>query len=172
VKILDEKEFECLCRCQNVGDTPFIVAAQRGHVGIMSVMYESRPDVLQQTDTKIGYTVMHYAVLNGRVAVVNQLLEWDPKLLDAPNDDGWTPFMVAAQEGDVDVMEALYAKGGKKLLTETFNFGRTPLHCAVFNDQPAAVSQLLEWGGGALLDIVKRGVSTHRWSHHIDWFSD
>ncbi|CEL97844.1 unnamed protein product [Vitrella brassicaformis CCMP3155] len=100
---------------------------------------------------------MHYAVLNGRVAVVNQLLEWDPKLLDAPNDDGWTPFMVAAQEGDVDVMEALYAKGGKKLLTETFNFGRTPLHCAVFNDQPAAVSQLLEWGGGALLDIVKRG---------------
>ncbi|CEM30732.1 unnamed protein product [Vitrella brassicaformis CCMP3155] len=30
--------------------TPFLLTAKRGHVGIMKVMYESKPDVLQQTD--------------------------------------------------------------------------------------------------------------------------
>ncbi|CEL97843.1 unnamed protein product [Vitrella brassicaformis CCMP3155] len=140
-----------------VGDTPFIVAAQRGHVGIMSVMYESRPDVLQQTDTKIGYTAMHYAAKRGHLAAVNQLLEWDSKLLDAHSSRmGMTPFLTAVTHGKVDVMEAMYAKGGKKLLTQTDARRWTALHRAAYGRHSAAVTQLLEWGGGAFLDIKGR----------------
>ncbi|CEM00699.1 unnamed protein product [Vitrella brassicaformis CCMP3155] len=81
-----------------VGDTPFIVAAQKGHVGIMSMMYASKPD--------IGHTAMHYAAQNmhyaaekGHVAAVNQLLDWDPKLIDARTKYrmGMTPFITAAR---------------------------------------------------------------------------
>jgi len=61
--------------------------------------------------------------------------------------------MKAALYGHVDVMKVLYAKGGERLLTETNNNGFTPLHLAAGGVHSAAVSQLLEWGGGALLDI-------------------
>jgi len=60
----------------------FLEAALQGHVGIMSVMYKSKPDVLLQTN-KTGETAMHLAAYHGHLAAVDQLLEWDPKLIDA-----------------------------------------------------------------------------------------
>ncbi|CEM28322.1 unnamed protein product [Vitrella brassicaformis CCMP3155] len=102
-----------------------IMAARQGHVGVMSVMYESKPD----------------------------LLKWDPKLLDARSKFGTTPFIFAASGGHVDVLRALYAKGGKGCLTQKDQHGMTALHVAADRGQSVAVSQLLEWGGGALLDI-------------------
>ncbi|CEM06972.1 unnamed protein product [Vitrella brassicaformis CCMP3155] len=87
--------------------TPFLWAANKGHVGVMSVMYESKVDVLQQTD-QFGNTAMHLAANRGHVAMVNKLLEWDPKLIDARTPNGITPFIWAAWEGHVDVMEAMY----------------------------------------------------------------
>ncbi|CEM00698.1 unnamed protein product [Vitrella brassicaformis CCMP3155] len=65
--------------------TPFLRAVEEGHVGVMSVMYESKPDVLQQT-TGGGDNAMYLAAEYGHVAAVNQLLEWDPKLLYSPDD--------------------------------------------------------------------------------------
>ncbi|CEM34152.1 unnamed protein product, partial [Vitrella brassicaformis CCMP3155] len=135
--ILDNEEVTCFC-C--IGGTPFTEAAKRGHVGIMSVMCESNPDVLQQ-------------LTKDRVAAVNQLLEWNPKSLDARNERGFTPFIKAAYDGNVDVMTVLHAKGGEKLLTQTDNDEDTALHWAAYYGRSAAVSQLLEWGGSALLDI-------------------
>mmetsp|Transcript_16807 Transcript_16807/g.40316 ORF Transcript_16807/g.40316 Transcript_16807/m.40316 type:complete len:177 (-) Transcript_16807:14-544(-) len=89
----------------------------------------------------------------GRPAAVNQLLEWDPKLIDARDKDGKTPFIMAVcNKGHVDVLKALYAKR-KDLLTQTSKDGETALHWAASEGESAAVSQLLEWGGGALLDI-------------------
>ncbi|CEM06999.1 unnamed protein product [Vitrella brassicaformis CCMP3155] len=138
----------------NNGWTPFIKAATKGHVGVMSVIYESKPDVLQQTDETYGSNAMHKAALYGHVAAVNQLMAWDAKLLDARGGaDGKTPFIMAVcNKGHVDVMKFLYAKR-KDLLTQTDNNGDTALHWAAFWGKSAAVSQLLEWGGGALLDI-------------------
>ncbi|CEL96958.1 unnamed protein product [Vitrella brassicaformis CCMP3155] len=132
--------------------TPFHRAALKGHVGIMLVMYESKPDVLQQTDED-GSNALHWAAEFGHFAVVNKLMEWDSKLIDARTKYGMTPFMHAAQHGYVDVMKAVYAKGGENLLTQKNNFRWTALHGAAFYGHSAAVSQLLEWGGGALLDI-------------------
>ncbi|CEM07005.1 unnamed protein product [Vitrella brassicaformis CCMP3155] len=106
--------------------TPFIVAAAEGHVGVMSVMYESKPDVLQQTDNQLGNTALHRAAWSGRVAAVNKLMEWDPKLIDARNKYGWTPFMSAAYNGHVDVLEALLEWGGGALLDIKDNEGYTP----------------------------------------------
>jgi len=123
----------------------------------MKVMYESKPDVLQQTD-KYDYSALHFAARHGCLAAVNQVLEWDPKLIDGRTDAGYTPFMKAAAFGHVNVMMALYAKREDKqaLLTGTDKMGSTALHSAALHDHSAAVSQLLEWGGGALLDIKSR----------------
>ncbi|CEM24636.1 unnamed protein product [Vitrella brassicaformis CCMP3155] len=137
--------------------TFFLLAAGLGNFGIMKVMYESKPDVLQQTD-KYDYSALHFAARHGCLAAVNQVLEWDPKLIDGRTDAGYTPFMKAAAFGHVNVMMALYAKREDKqaLLTGTDKMGSTALHSAALHDHSAAVSQLLEWGGGALLDIKSR----------------
>jgi len=119
----------------------------------MKVMYESKLDVLQQT-SGIGFNALHYAASKGHVAAVNQLLAWDLKLIDARNKVfGMTPFIKAAAGGHVDVLKALYAKGGEDLLTQKDNHRWTPLHYAAVVGESAVASQLLEWGGGALLDI-------------------
>jgi len=142
------------CKKNVFGRTPFLWAAFYGHVGIMSVMYKSKPDVLLQTN-KTGETAMHLAAYHGHLAAVDQLLEWDPKLIDARSNSGKTPFVGAAEKGHVDVMTAMIDKGGHKqdLLTQKDKDGWTALHYAASGGCSAAVSQLLEWGGGALLDI-------------------
>jgi len=147
--------------------TPFLLAAEKDHVDIMSVMYESKPDVLQQTDHWNGCNAMHWAAWEGHVAAVNKLLEWDPKLIDARSKTGWTAFMFAAFNGHVAVMEALYTKR-KDLLTQTNNCGETALHGAARNGRSAAVSQLLEWGGGALLDIKNNDGQTP-WDYTVKY---
>ncbi|CEM30734.1 unnamed protein product [Vitrella brassicaformis CCMP3155] len=105
-----------------------------------------------------GSNALHLAAFDGRLAAVKQLLEWDPKLVDARTKSGWwgpgaTPFIYAAVNGHVEVLKVLYAKGGEDLLTQTDKFGRTALHKAVSYSRSAVVSLLLEWGGSALLDI-------------------
>jgi len=133
--------------------TPFLLAAEEGHVGVMKVIHERKPDVLKQTD-EYGENALHWAAEYGRLAAVNQLLSWDPKLIDARGKRGNTPFIMAAGNGHVDVLEPMYAEGGEKLLTQTNKLGDTALHRAAGCGKSAAVSQLLEWGGGALLDIT------------------
>jgi len=90
---------------------PFIVAAKEGHVGVMSVIYCSKPDILQQTDVT-GWNAMHIAAREGHAAAVKQLLEWDAKLLYSCTASGETPLMLAARNGHVDVIQAMHRKAG------------------------------------------------------------
>ncbi|CEM06980.1 unnamed protein product [Vitrella brassicaformis CCMP3155] len=149
---------DILDKRDNAGDTPFLEDALYGHVGVMSLMYETKPDVLQQTN-KSGRNALHWAAREGHVAAVNKLMEWDPKLIDARDENGYTPFISAAYGGHVDVLKALYAKR-KDLLTQKDDRGETALHLAAICGNSAAVSQLLEWGGGALLDIKRKDGKT------------
>ncbi|CEL96908.1 unnamed protein product [Vitrella brassicaformis CCMP3155] len=116
--------------------TPFLLAAAEGHAGVMLVMYESKPDVLQQTD-ELGLTALHFAGQKGNVASVEQLLVWDPKLIGARSDYGSTPFMEAAREGHVDVMSVMYESKP--------DWGSNAMHLAAQEGQVAAVNKLMEW---------------------------
>ncbi|CEM06973.1 unnamed protein product [Vitrella brassicaformis CCMP3155] len=148
--------------------TPFLWAANKGHVGVMSVMYESKPDVLQQTE-QFGNTVMHLAVNRGHVAMVNKLLEWDPKLIDARTPSGETPFMEAARDGHVDVLEALYDKR-KDLVTQKNILGETALHEAAGHDEIEVMKFLYEMNGSILQQTGRNGnTALHSacWGGHL-----
>ncbi|CEM22044.1 unnamed protein product [Vitrella brassicaformis CCMP3155] len=87
------------------GMTPFIVAAREGHVGIITVMYESKRDTPQQRDSR-GWNALHWAAQENRVAVVKQLLKWDPSLIDARNEDGRTPWDLGEKKPEIrEIME-------------------------------------------------------------------
>ncbi|CEM11942.1 unnamed protein product [Vitrella brassicaformis CCMP3155] len=145
--LIDKRDF--------YGRTPFLDAAEKGHVGVMKAIHESKSDVLQQT-TDDKKNALHLAAYDGHVAAVDQLLEWNPKLIDAADKYDNTPLMGAAFGGHVEVMEVLYAKGGEELLKQTNNDNWTALHWAVWgaarHGNSAAVSQLLKWYP-ELLDI-------------------
>mmetsp|Transcript_23947 Transcript_23947/g.59189 ORF Transcript_23947/g.59189 Transcript_23947/m.59189 type:complete len:224 (+) Transcript_23947:2069-2740(+) len=143
--LITQGEIEILnTRDKVLGHTPFIAAARNGDVDIMSVMYDRYgPPILEQTGLSHS-TAMHVAVGWGRLAVVRQLLAWDPKQLDARDWLGSTSFIDAAYKGDVAAMKAMFAKR-KDLLTQKDNHGNTALHQAALWDRTEAVSQLCDW---------------------------
>jgi len=99
-------------------DLPFLVAAREGHIGIMRIMHDKEPRVVQQTNGT-GWSALHVAAIRDHVDVVNQLMEWDPKLIDA-RTKLWaaTPFIVAGMYGKVDVLKAMFDKKGQEILTQ------------------------------------------------------
>ena len=56
--------------------------------------------------------------------------------------DGWTPFHLAAREGDVEIMQILLEKNRQIVLTTSKN-GRTPLHTACLHGRVEAVKLIL-----------------------------
>ncbi|CEM23315.1 unnamed protein product, partial [Vitrella brassicaformis CCMP3155] len=100
--------------------------------------YEITPFLLAAQKCQYGSNALHRAAGSGHVAAVNKLLEWDPKLIDAHT---WA-----------DVLEVLYAKRND-LLTQTRELGTTPFIRAAWEGHVGVMEAMLEWGGGALLDI-------------------
>uniref|UniRef100_A0A7S1JUP9 Uncharacterized protein n=1 Tax=Vitrella brassicaformis TaxID=1169539 RepID=A0A7S1JUP9_9ALVE len=149
---------ELLDKQDNLGGTPFIIAALKGRVGVMQVMYnEYGSSILQQTNTSHGGPAMHYAAMSGHVGAVDLLLKWSSPMLYAHNSRGDTPFICAAANGHLEVLKAMHAKGGNGLLSPKAVDGNTALHHAAINAHHTGhseiVDQLLEWAGAALLDI-------------------
>lgn len=72
-------------------------------------------------------TPLHYAAQVDK-KISNLLLERkaDPQVCQY---GGWTPFHIAAQSGNVDVMEVLW-KAAPAVIKQSINNGRTPLHFA------------------------------------------
>jgi len=169
-------------RTMKFGETPFIGAARCGQVDTMRAMHsKGGNDILTQQDSD-GATALDLAGEGNHREALAQLLAWGgAPLLEMKNNDrdrqglapapGATPFIACTKLGGSDALEAMYAKGGKHLLTQQAKDGNTALHCAVsrvltvvlfmgmpfifFGNRrgPKLVAKLLEWGGAGLLEI-------------------
>ncbi|CEM31845.1 unnamed protein product [Vitrella brassicaformis CCMP3155] len=126
-------------------DTPFYTAARCGEVDALTVMHAKggRSLLEQQSD---GEYAIHSAVAKGHLTVVNQLLSWGGKAqLDNLNSNRHTPFLLAAWAGHVDVLRAIFAKGGGKPLLEQQNpLGSYAVHLAAIMGHVDALQQVLE----------------------------
>ena len=76
---------------------------------------------------------------------------------------GWTPLHWAAQEGNVESLEAMAAwEGGRAVDARCEAFGRTPLTTAASAGRGACVEALIRAGADALaLDVDGAGVLSH-----------
>ena len=103
-------------------------------------------------NTRGGLTPLHFAVLGGHAAVVEQLLAAGAAV-DAKDRMGETPLNFAAEEGHAAVAKQLLAAGAG--VDAKGQDGATPLHLAVYGCKNAAVvEQLLAAGadGAAAAD--------------------
>ncbi|KAL6283866.1 hypothetical protein ACE6H2_014795 [Prunus campanulata] len=139
------------------GDTPLHVAARVGCFSIFNdlvreILSMSQEDFRNANDgtfetlrmgNKGKNTVLHEAVRNGHIKLVEFLLTMDPKLASIENDAGESPLYLAAREGMFEILNQILkstassAHGGSD--------GRTALHAAVIEKHFDIVETLLRF---------------------------
>ncbi|KAF9888944.1 hypothetical protein FE257_008113 [Aspergillus nanangensis] len=95
--------------CHDVhGQTPFAMAARLGEVGILKKLFDSGANINSEDMQKV--TPLAWAVMERRQSVIEVLLDLPGIGVDQPNNDGRTPFSLAAEQGLIPIMQLLLDK--------------------------------------------------------------
>ncbi|KAG3123516.1 hypothetical protein PI124_g19624 [Phytophthora idaei] len=128
------------------GLNPLMKAVQMGHIGVTKLLLKSGADSQATTSPKIS---LHLAVENGIKDMLELLLD-QVKRVDAIDDKGFTPLMVASQRGNDAVIEQLIAR--KANVEACANDGSNVLHFTVRCGHLTTCKILLK--GGAPINAV------------------
>ena len=122
-----------------------------------------KADAVASPAGSVPDTRIHDAAKTGDMAAVRALLEKQPGLLNAPNNDGQTPLHVAAKNGHKEIVGLLLEKGAEVNARDRFQ--GTPLHWAVFYGHKE-VAELLLVKGAAVNTKERKG-----WTplHYAAW---
>ncbi|KAL3475736.1 ankyrin repeat-containing domain protein [Aspergillus californicus] len=119
--------------------TPLIIAAGRGHRGIIKLLLDHRANI-DDWDFS-GVTALHYAAMHGNSDIVQILLEHGAQQIN--NYDIGCPVHVAAGGGHLDILRLLVAHGADVAASRR---GSSPLQIALFNENVTAARILVEAG--------------------------
>ena len=87
---------------------------------------------------------IYESIDSGRVAVVGEILNEHPEILNSRNDNGMTPLSQAAYRGQIEIMRLLLAAGADITIGDNENSG--PLHNAAVGGSVEAVALLIASG--------------------------
>lgn len=110
----------------NTGKTPFVIAAEQGHVKVCELLLKTGADPLAR-DEEDGCNAMHCSAEAGHAEIVQMLLAYK-QLINSPLRDGRTPLILAAEQGHENVCELLLKAGADPLATD--EDGRNVMHYA------------------------------------------
>ena len=135
------------------GTTPLMIAAEKGNDAVVERLLALGVDTLQFLG---GYTAADHALSGDHASTLALLLDAGaPVNYCVQWHSG--PLVYASQNGYLDCLQLLIARGGGMLqLDATYNGGATVLHLAAVN--PAAVKLLL--GAGANPDVCDNAGAT------------
>eukprot|EP00406_Dinophysis_acuminata_P069523 CAMPEP_0179286504 /NCGR_PEP_ID=MMETSP0797-20121207/39778_1 /TAXON_ID=47934 /ORGANISM="Dinophysis acuminata, Strain DAEP01" /LENGTH=769 /DNA_ID=CAMNT_0020995395 /DNA_START=1 /DNA_END=2311 /DNA_ORIENTATION=- len=88
-----------------------------------------------------GETPVHWAAKSSNIQSVQAMTEGDHSMLSQRDTDGFTPFIILAQNDNAPVMEWMYLRGIS--VEEQDNWGRTALHWACYKGHRRTVQFLL-----------------------------
>ncbi|CEM00726.1 unnamed protein product [Vitrella brassicaformis CCMP3155] len=141
------------------GNTIASEAAEEGHLEVLKEIVARQKDpkvfILSLKD-KRGRTPLHLAVREGHNEVSKHLLELGgPAFLDKATNNGDTPFIVAADSGNLPMVRLMYStmpkERRKELLDQTNNGGWKAVHRASRKGHTVVINELLKAGGAAIL---------------------
>jgi ankyrin repeat protein len=132
-----------------MGWTALMAASSSGQMGAVQVLVEEMEGQgLDEQDQK-GRTALHWAAKGGDEEVVTLLLSKGAQA-DIGDDNGITPFMEAAGNGHLGVVQPLLQHMGGQGLDRTDEFGTTALQLAAEEGHEAVVTFLLSRGAQAI----------------------
>jgi ankyrin repeat protein len=124
------------------GMRPLMSAAEWGHVGIAQLLLELQGGQgLDETDVT-GGTALHWAARGGNAEVAAILLRNGAEA-SIRDENGMTPLMIIAHEGQLGVLQILLQEVGEQGLRERDGEGYTALHLAALCDHEEMVQALL-----------------------------
>ena len=122
--------------------TPVHLAARFGHDDILDWILEHYNFDVKMKSTQ-GYTILHYAALNGNLGCCSVILRHQPDIINIKNDNGGnTSLGLACQTGQLKTARFLLQNGA----TVSYNnlFGYTPLHKAAAKHHADVVEMMLK----------------------------
>jgi len=109
--LMDQSGIDLEAHAPN-GNTALMMAAFRNNQAAVLDMLQRGAQVNQK-----GWTALHYAAAAGSTAIVRILLEHHA-YIDAESPSGMTPLMLAAREGQEDVVRQLLEQGADATLRD------------------------------------------------------
>jgi ankyrin repeat protein len=124
------------------GASPLADAAMRNDPTTVKTLLGQGADLnAAQND---GMTALHWAALNGDLAMTQVLLHAGANVNASTRIGGYTPLHVAAKNGHATIVEALLASGAHAGTADTY--GTTPLMLAAASGSAEAVTTLVRAG--------------------------
>lgn len=145
----DENVFNTL---NNFGETPIYTAVVQGNVEVVDYFMECGASPNAHSSRTNGFTPLHFACSQGLTRMVEVLLSNRETRINATNDEGQTPFLIAIKEhGTMDlethqkinnmtIMQMLLKAGADPTIAESTT-GKTIVHHAIEKLDP----QLIEF---------------------------
>jgi uncharacterized protein len=123
------------------GETPLMVAAQRGNVATVRALLAGGADP-NLKENNAGQTALMWALSERQAGVVDELVKRGADI-HGGSKSGFTPLMFAAQQGDIDSARILLSAGAKPNDSQP-KTGLTPLMIASAMVRAPAVDLLLD----------------------------
>ena len=109
------------------GQTPLMIASERGYLDIVKYLIEKGANT--EAKTKIdGKTALHWAPKENLLEFGKYLVEHCNVNIDSQSNVGFTPLMIASEKGNLNVVKCLCEKGANTEAKD--EKGRTALYLA------------------------------------------
>jgi ankyrin repeat protein len=137
MKVLFEKNANCVNEVNNYGFSPLILASYRGNFEVAKYLITIVKDINYQSPEG---TALMATVMSGNMELLHLLIDKKANL-DATNKTGVTALMLATQFKNIEIITLLLQHNANKLLKD--NEGKTAFEYAV-NTNNDAIIQLLK----------------------------
>ncbi|XP_020571679.1 ankyrin repeat-containing protein ITN1-like [Phalaenopsis equestris] len=139
-----------------VGETAMFVAGEKGHLDVVVELMKYADKECVTRKNRSGFDVLHVASREGHHAIVQALLDMDPKLSRTFGPSNSTPLISAATRGHKEVVELLLAQDSNMVELAKTN-GKNALHFSARQGHVDVVKALLEKDPQLALRTDKKG---------------
>ena len=140
VQYLVENYPDMLYISDKTGQSPFLLTGFSGSVELVKYLISKGCDVYDKTIS--GRTVLYHACQEGKIELVQCLVENDPDMLTISDKTGQSPFLLTGFSGSVELVKYLISKGCD--VYEKDNKEETVLHHACQEGKLELVQYLVD----------------------------
>lgn len=124
------------------GDTPLLLATKMRQKEVVEELLEE--NACSRKRNKLKDTALHIAIRNADESIVQLITAADDVDLEAKAKDSFTPLLLAAENGHLDIFKHLLIRGAEKNVVNADEL--TPLHLAAKNGHVALAEFLIQNG--------------------------